>query len=97
MSNPEPIIVYTSRFCGHSWAVVQFFKGQNIPATFINIDANPEARQKLIELNNGCASVPTLVFPDGVQLTEPSTRQLRAKLGLETGGLMQKIRSVFRD
>jgi hypothetical protein len=33
-----------------------------------------------MEINNGNASVPTLVFPDGSTLTEPSTAVLRQKL-----------------
>ena len=96
MPNPEQLTVYTSRFCGHSRAVEQFLKGQNVPATFICIDDDAKARQKVVALNNGYASVPTLIFPDGTHLTEPSTRQLRAKLGLETDSLTQKLRNLIR-
>jgi mycoredoxin len=62
----------------------------------INIDGNPEARQKLIEINGGYASVPTLVFPDGSKLTEPSFGQLREKFDLDPpAGLADRIRSLI--
>lgn len=96
MTNSDKLTVYTSRFCGHSWAVEQFLKGQDVPATFICIDDDAEARQKVMALNNGYASVPTLIFPDGTHLTEPSTRQLRARLGLESDSLTQKFRKLIR-
>ena len=41
-----------------------------------------------MEINHGNASVPTLVFPDGSTLTEPSDQALRQKLnglGFEVG------------
>lgn len=89
------IIMYSSDYCGHSWTVESFLSEQGIPVELVNIDRDQEARAKLKSLNNGYASVPTLIFPDGTQLTEPSIRELKAKLGIETPGLMDKIRGAF--
>jgi mycoredoxin len=47
---------------------------------YINIDTNEAARLRVREINRGYESVPTLVFPDGSTLTEPSTRTLKHKL-----------------
>ena len=47
---------------------------------FRSIAEDPESRGKVMAINNGNASVPTLVFPDGSTLTEPSTAVLRQKL-----------------
>ncbi|MFQ5399672.1 MAG: glutaredoxin family protein [Anaerolineae bacterium] len=93
-SNPR-ITMYTSSFCSHSWSVERFLEDYEIPVRLINIDRNPKARKKLIALNNGYASVPTLIFPDGMQLTEPSFSQLRDKLGIESPSLFDKIRGLF--
>ncbi len=93
--NNDHITLYTSRFCGHSWAVEQFMKENEIVVKQINIDGNPEARHEVMTINNGYASVPTLVFPDGTTLTEPSFRQLRAKLGVEQPSLTKKLRGIF--
>jgi mycoredoxin len=96
MSEPnEKIILYSSSYCSHSWAVERFVEQNEIPIHIINIDGNPEARETVMEINNGYASVPTLVFPDGSTLTEPSFSALRAKLGIEDTGLINKIRSAI--
>lgn len=47
---------------------------------YVDIYTDPAAREWVREVNRGYESVPTLVFPDGSTLTEPSRRQLRAKL-----------------
>lgn len=90
-----PITLYTSRFCGHSWAVERFMKEHQIPIKQISIDGDPEARSQVMTINNGFASVPTLIFPDGTILTEPSFHQLRTKLGLEQTSLINRICRLF--
>lgn len=94
-ANDTPITLYTSRFCGHSLAVVRFMKKHNIAVNQINIDNDEAAREKVKSINNGYASVPTLVFPDGSTLTEPSFRQLRDKLGLKKPDFSQKLGRIF--
>jgi mycoredoxin len=89
----EKIILYTSRWCAHSRSIEWYLSRNDISVQKINIDGNQEARQELIEINDGYASVPTLIFPDGTKLTEPSLSNLRGKLNLETPvGLKEKIR-----
>jgi mycoredoxin len=88
----EKIILYTSRWCAHSRSVEGYLSRNDISVQKINIDGNQEARRELIEINRGYASVPTLIFPDGTKLTEPSISTLRGKLDLETpAGLREKI------
>jgi mycoredoxin len=94
-STDSPIALYTSRFCGHSLAVEQFMKKHQIPFNQINIDDNAAARERVKAINNGYASVPTLIFPDGSTLTEPSFQQLRAKLGLDSPSLGQMLSRIW--
>lgn len=49
---------------------------------WIDIDKNKEAEAYVIQVNRGNRSVPTVVFPDGSILVEPSNAQLAAKLGV---------------
>lgn len=91
----EPIIMYKSTTCPHSWSVERWLKSKNINTTFINIDKEPGARAVVQSLNNGYASVPTLIFPDGTQLTEPSFRQLRHQLGIQSPTLSQRLKGLF--
>ena len=92
---PEPIIVYTSTFCPHSWSVERFLKSNDVPIKLVNIDKDLQARQEVMAANRGFASVPTLIFPDGSQLTEPSFGQIRAKLGIETPSLLKRIKGIL--
>lgn len=92
----ENIILYKSGWCAHSLSIERFLDSNNIAVQKINIDGDQEARQKLIEINDGYASVPTLIFPDGSKLTEPTLSELRSKLNVtNSSGLIGRIRGVF--
>lgn len=94
-TTPEPIIMYKSTTCPHSWIIERWLKKKQINATYINIDKEPSARAVVQSLNNGYASVPTFIFADGTQLTEPSFGQLRKKLGIKTPTLSQHLKGLF--
>ena len=47
---------------------------------FTDVDADPEAKKRVIEINHGYCSVPTILFPDGTILTEPSNQVLDQKI-----------------
>jgi mycoredoxin len=99
MSDPsiEVITLYASSWCAHSRSVEHFLEENNVPVHKIEIDGDDEARAKLIELNQGYASTPTLVLADGTILTEPTLDVLRRRLGLrKTSGLAGRIRGVLR-
>lgn len=92
----QNIILYKSSWCAHSLSVERFLDENDIEVNKINIDGDQEARQKLMEINDGYASVPTLVFSDGSRLTEPSLAEVRNKLGIvNPAGWMGRIRGVF--
>ena len=95
-SSTEKITLYVSNWCVHSRTVEGFLDRNNVAVDKIKIDGDQQARSDLIEINDGYASVPTLIFPDGSKLTEPSLSQLRAKLGLEASdGLVGRIRGIL--
>lgn len=56
---------------------------------YVDIHADVEAREHVRTINQGYESVPTLVFPDGGTLTEPSGRELRQRL-LARGYVVEK-------
>jgi mycoredoxin len=80
-------------------SVEAFLSRYDIPVDKINIDRDPEAREELMVLNGGYASVPTLLFADGTMLTEPSFGQLRQKLGLKPppGFMKRLLDAIGRD
>jgi mycoredoxin len=94
-STEDKITLFTSSWCAHAISVDSFLRQNNVSVDRIDIDEVPGARQRLVELNGGFASVPTLIFPDGTKLTEPSLLELRRKLKLsKPGGLIGRLRSM---
>ncbi|MEZ4866807.1 MAG: glutaredoxin domain-containing protein [Caldilineaceae bacterium] len=86
----EPIILYGHPACP-GVAPVRAMLGQaKVAYTYINIHQDAQAAARVRALNNGNASVPTLTFPDGTHLTEPSATTLKHKLedlGYQVGWL----------
>lgn len=70
------IIFYGATWCGDCRQSLAYLDGHNIQFTYINIDDVPEAAEKVKEINNGFASVPTIIFPNGQVLVEPSDAEL---------------------
>lgn len=74
------IIAYAHNLCPMWVPVKGMLDRTGADYTYINIHEDDAARQRVREINNGYESVPTLIFPDGSTLTEPSTPELRGAL-----------------
>ena len=79
MDNTE-IIIYGTNWCGDCRRTRRFLDMQQIEYLWINIDQDIQAEKLVFKLNKGMRSVPTLVFPDGTILVEPSNAALAEKL-----------------
>lgn len=79
----DTIIIYGTEWCGDCRRARRFFMQNNIPFEWVNIDQNKEAEQYVLQVNKGMRSVPTILFPDGSILVEPSSAKLAAKLAIE--------------
>jgi mycoredoxin len=75
------IIVYGTKWCWDCTRARRYFRGNDIEFEWINIDDDPLAEQFVLETNEGMRSVPTILFPDGSILVEPSVKELQQKLG----------------
>jgi glutaredoxin-like protein len=83
MSETEKIIVmYGTNWCYETRRARQVFDQNQIAYQWIDIDRDLEARKYVESVNNGYRSVPTIVFPDGSILVEPSIAELNRKLGI---------------
>jgi mycoredoxin len=76
----EKLIIYGVTWCGDCRRTRKFLELNKIPFDFINIDHDNTGEQYVINVNRGFRSVPTIIFPDGSILVEPSNRQLAQKL-----------------
>lgn len=76
----QPIIVYGTNWCPDCRRAQRVLDQHGAHYTYINIEHDPAAAEFVIKVNNGNRSVPTIVFPDGSILVEPSNRALQEKL-----------------
>ena len=74
------ILMYTTSWCPDCWRAKQVMDSMKVPYQEVDITFDPDATERVIQLNRGNRSVPTLVFPDGSVMTEPKTVALVEKL-----------------
>lgn len=72
--------MYATAWCGDCWRAKRFLDGNHIQYEYIDINSDPQGARIVERVNNGQRSVPTIIFPDGSVLVEPSNKQLAAKL-----------------
>ena len=76
------IEIYGTRWCGDCSRSKRLMDKYSVAYNWIDIDDNPEFQELVKSINNGRNVVPTIVFPDGSSLSEPSDSELMKKLGL---------------
>jgi mycoredoxin len=76
---PSQIVMYTTEFCSDCLRAKAFFEANQIEYTKVNLEDNEKATEFVIRMNQGHRTVPTIVFPDGSILSEPSWEELRQK------------------
>lgn len=76
----EKILVYGHPACPAVPPVRAMLAHAKVAHAYINIRQDGQAAALVRTINGGHESVPTLVFPDGTTLTEPSTGDLKRKL-----------------
>lgn len=72
--------MYTTSWCGYCARLKQGLARAGIDYTEVDIERQPEAAEIVMSANGGNRTVPTLVFQDGTALTNPSVKQVQAKL-----------------
>jgi len=81
---PSNIVVYSTVWCPDCKRAKQFFGEQRVTYTNVDIEHDNKAMTFVEKINGGMRSIPTIVFPDGEVLVEPSNSELARKLGLST-------------
>ena len=78
--NPSQIIMYVTEHCSDCVRVKKYFEAKGIPYVRVGLEGDAKAAEFVTQVNRGYRSVPTIVFPDGSVLVEPSWDELNAKL-----------------
>lgn len=75
-----PVIMYTTSWCGYCFRLKKALKAEGIAYTEVDIETDPAAAEFVASVNGGNETVPTVKFPDGSTLTNPSVSEVKEKL-----------------
>lgn len=78
-ANEQTIKIYVTTWCGDCRMAKRWFDAHGVPYEYINIEEDDKAAEYVARVNRGYRSVPTIVFPDGSILVEPTPRELASK------------------
>ena len=81
-SKDSPLIVYGARWCPDCRRAKQFLASHRIAYKWIDLETEPDQVAEVESRNGGKRIIPTVVFPDGTFLTEPSNDELADRIGL---------------
>ena len=79
----DVIKVYGASWCPDCRRAKRFLGDQRISFEWHDIEVDPDGVRTVQERNDGNNIIPTIVFPDGSYLSEPSNEELAEKIGLE--------------
>lgn len=78
----DRITVYGALWCADCRRSKRFLDRHAVEYTWVDTDADPEGAATIERLQEGGRSIPTILFPDGSFLVEPSDATLGEKLGI---------------
>jgi mycoredoxin len=78
---PAQFTMYSTPWCGYCHRLKSQLERAGIQFEVVDIERQPEAAQVVEQVNKGNQTVPTLVFPDGTAMTNPSLAQVKAQIG----------------
>jgi thioredoxin reductase (NADPH) len=76
------IVVYGANWCPDCRRAKEFLGSHRIEYRWVDLEQNPDQVAEVERRNNGKRFIPTIVFPDGTFVTEPTNDELADRLGL---------------
>lgn len=76
----QPLTMYTTTWCAFCKRLKSQLAREGIEISEINIEEDESAAEYVMSVNGGFQTVPTVVFPDGSAMTNPSVAQVRQRL-----------------
>lgn len=76
----QPLTMYTTTWCAFCKRLKSQLARDGIEMSEINIEEVPGAAEFVMSVNGGNQTVPTVVFPDGSAMTNPSAAQVKQRL-----------------
>jgi mycoredoxin len=82
-----PLTMYTTQWCAFCRRLKSQLARDGITITEVDIERDPAAAEYVMSVNGGNQTVPTVVFPDGSVMVNPSALQVKKRMGeLATSG-----------
>ena len=76
----QRVTMYTTPWCGFCRRLKSQLAREGIEVAEVDIERDPVAADYVMSVNGGNQTVPTVVFPDGTALTNPSAAKVRERL-----------------
>ncbi len=76
----QPLTMYTTTWCGYCRRLKRQLADDGIEMMEIDIERDPAAADFVMTVNGGYQTVPTVLFPDGSALTNPSAAMVKDRL-----------------
>jgi mycoredoxin len=77
----QPLTMYSTTWCAYCKRLKNQLAAEGIEITEVNIEEDPDAADYVMSVNGGFQTVPTVLFPDGSALTNPSITAVKQRLG----------------
>ena len=77
---PGTVTMYSTPWCGYCRRLKRQLDEAAIGYTEVDIEQHPEAAAIVEQVDGGNQTVPTVVFPDGSALTNPSLAEVHERL-----------------
>lgn len=74
--------IYSTEWCGYCHRLMKQLDREGLAYATVDIEQDPAAADYVMSVNGGSQTVPTVVFPDGSALTNPSLSQVKDKLAV---------------
>lgn len=81
---PDELVMFTTTWCGYCVRLKRFLDREGIGYREVDIEHDEDAAAYVMGVNGGNRTVPTLAFPNGTALTNPSPAEVLAELGRST-------------
>ncbi|GIG65332.1 NrdH-redoxin [Phytomonospora endophytica] len=74
------LTMYSTEWCGYCRRLKTQMDREGIAYEVVDIEADPKAADFVMSVNGGNQTVPTVRFPDGTAMTNPTIVQVKAQL-----------------
>ncbi len=74
------VVMYGTSWCGDCRRTKKVLEKRGVDYVWVDVEKKKGAREEMLRLNGGDRRVPTILFPDGGVLVDPTTPQLNERL-----------------